>query len=319
MTDTQAAILTVTLNPALDISVDAPNVAPGGKIRVGQPVAEPGGGGINVSRAIRLLGGQSQALAALGGLTGAKLKRLLRAEGVALLVHRIEGESRQNLTVTDTGDGAQYRFTMPGPEWRGDQGDAMQQAIAAQLASRGLAVLSGSQPPGVPAAFAADLARRAADAGTRLIVDTSGPALAQLLDTPGAKPPFMLRLDEAEARAVQDAPLAPPAAAALAADLVARGVAAVVIVACGADGSVLVGQGARLHCAPPRVEVLSKVGAGDSFTAGFTLALARGQSLSEALQLGTAAAAAAVMTGSTELCRPQDVQALLPDCRVSAL
>ncbi len=319
MTPAQSPILTVTLNPALDLSVDASRVVPNEKLRVVQPVIEPGGGGINVSRAIRLLGGASQAMAAVAGLTGARLKQLLQAEGVTLVTHRAEGDTRQNLTVTDQANGAQYRFTMPGPAWPAGQTKAMEQAIAAQVQRDGLVVLSGSQPPGVPATFPADLAATVAGAGARLIVDTSGPALAGLLQAPASPPPFILRLDEAEARAVGDAPLAPPASADLAADLVARGVAEGVLVACGAAGSVLAMQGQRLHCAPPQVRVRSKVGAGDSFTAGFTLALARDEPLAAALQLATAAAAAAVMTSATELCRAEDVTALLPDCRVSAL
>lgn len=318
MSDSQTSILTITLNPALDLSVDAPRVLPDIKIRLAEPVTEPGGGGVNVSRAIHVLEGKSQALVALGGLTGAKVKQLLQAEGVVVHGHRIEGETRQNLTVSDQENGAQYRFTMPGPEWSAGQVANIQRSIAAYLPVDGLVVLSGSQPPGVSPGFPVDLAQAVAEVGARLIVDTSGPALALLLGASGAARPFMLRLDESEARAVSAEPSAPFAAAELAADLVARGVAQQVVVACGAEGSVLVGEGVRLHCAPPQVTVRSKVGAGDSFTAGFTLALARGEAPAEALRLGTAAAAAAVMTGSTELCRAEDVWALLPRCRLGA-
>jgi 6-phosphofructokinase 2 len=108
-------------------------------------------------------------------------------------------------------------------------------------------------------------------------------------------------------------------AAAFAADLVARGVAARVVVAMGPEGSVLAEPGTRLFCPAPKVAVKSKVGAGDSYVAGHVLALARGGSSADALALGVAAASAAVMTEATELCHAHDVEALLPQCVVAPL
>ncbi|MCC6001525.1 MAG: hexose kinase [Pararhodobacter sp.] len=315
----QDTILTITLNPALDLSVDAPMVQPGPKIRVAQPITEAGGGGLNVSRAILRLDGHSRAFAALGGLTGARVAELLRAEGVDLTNLEIAGETRQNVSVTDIRDGGQYRFTLPGPEWDATQVTRFQDAVTASLPSEGLVVLSGSQPPGVPPGFPSHLVACAARMRARVIIDTSGPALTTLMESPATHPPFMLRLDETEVRGLRGEALDPPAAADLAGGLVGRGVARMLVVACGAAGSVLVTAQERLHCTPPVVKVRSKVGAGDSFTAGFTLALARRASFAQALQLGTAAAAAAVMTESTALCRGEDVQALLPQCRVTEI
>ena len=319
-TAAQAPIVTLTLNPALDLAVESDKVDPGPKLRVSAPVVEPGGGGVNVARAIDRLGGQALAIAALGGLSGDKLAQLMRGTDHPLEVFAVQGETRQSLTVTDRSDGRQFRFVMPGPSWIEEQTPLMLGMIGDKLVEGAYLVLSGSQPPGLSAAFPSDIARLAASRGARLVVDTSGPALARLIDAPPRERPFVLRLDEGEAALLAGGELASAAQAAeLAQALVARGVAAVVVVARGAEGSVLAGEGQRLSCSPPPVTVNSKVGAGDSFTGGFVLALARGEGLEAALRLGTAAAAAAVMTGSTELCRREDVARIEPQCRVEAL
>lgn len=313
----QAPIVTITLNPALDQATEADRVIPGPKLRVSEPVVEPGGGGVNVTRAIGHMGGQALAIAALGGLTGARLARLMREGGHALERVAIEGETRQCLTVTDRNDGSQYRFTLPGPHWPEVQGSEMLRVVGEKLAEGALLVLSGSQPPGLSVAFPAELARLAAARGARLCIDTSGLALARLIEVPMPERPFLLRLDESEATRQAGKALASAGAAAdFAERLVARGVASLVVVARGAAGSVLAGEGERLSCIPPKVQVTSKVGAGDSFTGGFVLALARGEGLAAALRLGTAAAAAAVMTGSTELCRGVDVARIKPQCQL---
>lgn len=310
-------VLTLTLNPALDLSAETPCVKAGPKLRLSRPRAEPGGGGVNAARAVHLLGGQVKALLALGGAMGAQLADLLRAEGVAAEVFAIDGDTRHSLTVTDTGNGGQYRFVLPGPVWPGGQQARMLEWTCSQIEPGALVVLSGSQPDGVAAEFPASLCAML-PAGARLIVDTSGAALRALtgFPQPGAFP-YLLRMDQAEAEEQAGRALATPQESLdFASQLVAAGAAQVVVLARGADGSVLVGEGMRLHCVPPTVAVVSKVGAGDSFTGAFTLALARGQGLPEALQYATAAAAAAVMTPGTELCRPGDVDRLLPECRL---
>lgn len=309
-------IVTITLNPALDVSADAPAVVAGPKLRLGTPVFEPGGGGINVARTIRILGGQARVLAALGGLTGARLKALLLEGGLDLIPFPVPGETRQSLSVTDLRDGEQYRFVLPGPIWDPALETAILNAAEEHVPRGGWVVLSGSQPPGVGAEFPARLAQRLQPAAAQLVVDTSGPALDFLVSVGSpAQAPFCLRMDQAESEEKAGHPLTSVSdSLAFAEALVARGAAKIVVLARGADGSVLVGDGLRLHCRPPGVTVKSKVGAGDSFTGAFVLALARGDAPGDALRLATAAAAAAVMTGSTELCRREDTERLARDC-----
>ncbi len=313
-------LLTITLNPALDLSSATDRVLPGPKLRLDTPVEEPGGGGINVARAAAKLGGQPRAIAALGGMTGARIAALLQGAGVALVPFALPGETRQSLAVTDRHDGAQYRLQLPGPTWDEALATALL-ALAAQEAAQigpdAVVVLSGSQPPGLPDDFAQTLAARLGPQA-RLIVDTSGAALRQLVQAPqpGARP-AVLRMDRLESESLAGHPL-PDIAASLgfAAALVDRGAAGCVVLARGAEGSVLAAPGLRLHCAPPPVPVASAIGAGDSFTAAFALALARGGDWATALRDGTAAAAAAVMTPGTELCRATDAARLAPLCRL---
>lgn len=306
----QAAILTLTLNPALDVSTDVAHVVPGEKLRCGAPALTPGGGGLNVSRAIQALGGQSLALVALGGAIGAQMAGLLQAKGLQVEALQSPGETRQSLTVTETTSGQQYRFLLPGPDWQETDRAQIFSRLAEVARAGGYAVISGSQPPGVPADFPAQLA--AALSGMAIVLDTSGRALAQAAaqPIPGLA---VLRMDSAEAEALGGSALASPKDTAdFAAELVAREVAQAVLIARGAEGNVLVTKDLRLMARPPKVAVVSAVGAGDSFVAGLVLTLAQGQDLPQALRHATACAAAAVMTPATELCRAEDVARLLP-------
>lgn len=305
----QAPILTVTLNPALDMAASTPSVVPDRKLRCTQPLTDPGGGGINISRAIARMGGQSSALAALGGPPGARIEALLADAGLRLIRIEAPGDTRESLSITDEGTGHQFRFVMPGPAWsQADVASALD-AIARAAPADGIVVLSGSQPPGVPAEFAALLARRLAGSAARLFVDTSGPALAAV--AAGGAPVEVLRMDEAEAEGLADRPLPGRAdTAAFAAALVARGAARSVLIARGGDGNIIAGPSGRWHAEATNLAVVSAVGAGDSFVGGFALALARGWPAPLALGLGAAAASAACLTPATELCRPEDVERL---------
>ena len=303
----QAPILTVTLNPALDLATAADAVVPDLKLRCDKPRADPGGGGINVSRAIKIIGGQSTAMVALGGATGTRLADLLKAAGLSLLRLTAPGETRQSLAVTDRASGTQYRFVMPGPEWHMTQLPGTIAAIAEAALAGGWVVMSGSNPPGIAPGFEQMLTVRLKDGRARLLVDASGEALRALAGS--SIPVDVLRMDSLEAEALAGRPLPLRSdSAAFAAGLVRDGAARSVIVARGADGSVVAGPDGAWHAAAAPVRVVSAVGAGDSFVAGFVLAMARGWPVQEALALGTAAASAAVTTPATDLCDAEDVR-----------
>ena len=302
-------ILTLTLNPALDLSSTTPHVVAGPKLRCGTPQIDPGGGGINVARAIRLLGGEALALVALSGPTGARLAQALRVEGVGFSALTAPGETRQSLAVTDDSTGAQYRFVMPGADWDRAHLDQALDRLREIAVPGAMVVVSGSLPPGLPPRFAA-LVQAVLPPDARLVLDTSGPALRAVMadPVPGLS---VLRMDDAEAEDLAGHPFATAAdSAAFAARLVQQGVAETVILARGAEGSVLADRQGKLLAHAPKVQVVSAVGAGDSFVGALVLALSHGQPRDKALAFAVAAAAAACITPATRLCRPEDVARL---------
>jgi 6-phosphofructokinase 2 len=312
-------ILTVTLNPALDLDTSTPEVVPGPKLRCAQPRIDPGGGGVNVSRAIRILGGDSRCAVAVGGAIGALLVELLRAEGIDPVGIPVVGLTRQSLAVRSEATGEHYRFVLPGPMWDAAEAEAAFARIEALATPGTLLVASGSLPPGLAPDTWLRLDDRTAAHGAETILDTSGPALAATL-VPRARPLFLLRVDRREAMELAgDSLQGISALAVFARTLVERGIARIVCLASGAEGSVMATADDLFLCCPPKVEVLSAIGAGDSFVAALTLALARGAPLREACRTGTAAAAAAVMTPATELCDRATTERLLQDCTVESL
>jgi 6-phosphofructokinase 2 len=311
----QTPVVTLTLNPALDMSSEVPALIPDQKLRCSEPLLDPGGGGLNVSRAIAALGGESLALVALGGLTGDRLAGLIRAEGVPFLALTAPGETRQSLTVTEASTGRQYRFMLPGPKWSEADQERVFTLLRASARPGAFGVISGSQPPGVPVDFPARLAR--AMPGLNVVLDTSGPALREAVANP-IPGLAILRMDGEEAEGLAGGPLASRSDTAdFAESLVEKGVARCVVVARGADGSVLVDKDRRIFAKAAKVKVKSTVGAGDSFVAGMVLALARGDSPEAALSMGSASASAAVTTDATQLCKREDVERLLPQCVIS--
>lgn len=311
-------VLTITLNPALDVATHVAEVRPDVKLRCTAPRVDPGGGGINVARAIRILGGEARAFVALGGATGQWVSETMTQAGIEHVVFPAPGDTRESLTVTEDSTGHQFRFMLPGAAWSTETVKQAIGMISTRRQDGGIAVLSGSMPPGAPDDMPARV-QAVLNGRTRLVVDTSGPALARLVSDP-APGLCVLRLGAHEAETLAGHPLPDRhAAAGFAAALVARGVAETVIVARRAEGSVLADGEGRLFSPAAKVEVRSKVGAGDSFVAAYVLALARGEARDCALAQGVAAASAAVMTEATELCRRADVERLVAECRAVPL
>ena len=300
-------ILTITVNPALDLSTEAPAVVPDRKLRCTAPRVQPGGGGVNVSRAIANLGGQSRTLVAYGGHTGQILLDKLREEGLEPISLGVTYPTRESVTVRDAANGLQYRFMMPGPPWTPEDCAAALAAVRAEMRPGDLVVKSGSNPPGMPGDFFLTLNEVVRAAGGRMILDTSGPALARA--GAGGAGLYTLRMDLAEARELSGRPLIRiEEVAELARELRRKGAAEIVLIAAGAQGTVIDCDGWTGLTRPPVVVPLSRVGAGDSFIGAFVLALTRGEDPVTACAWGTAAAASAVTTPDTDLCKREDTE-----------
>lgn len=301
------SILTVTPNPALDLSTEAPAVIPDRKLRCTEPLVHPGGGGVNVSRAIHNLGGRSRALLAHGGPTGEALVALIRAEGLTPEPLGVGHPTRQSMSVRDAATGLQYRFMLPGPPWSETDAASARAAILAAVTRGAIVVPSGSLPPGLGIDFFLDLVPLIAAKGGRMVLDTSGDAL---LEAARAKAGLhVMRMDTVEAEELSGRTLTSvEEIAAVATELREGGAAEIVMVAAGADGNVIDTGAWRGLCRPPVVVAHSKIGAGDSFVGAFCMALERGDDPVDACAWGTAAASSAVREPGTRLCQRGDTE-----------
>ena len=301
------SILTITMNPAIDKSSTVDHVVAEHKLYCETPRFEPGGGGINVSRAVRKLGGESVALYPCGGPSGETLKLLLGKEGLTDSPIPVAGWTRENLIILEGATGQQYRFGMPGSELAEKEWQGCLEQVFAAGSKPDYVVASGSLPPGVPPDFYARIARLGKQHGTRVVVDASGEAMRLAL----REGVFLVKPNIREFREMIGAGGEDEAKVlALAKRIVLEGQSEVLVISLGAAGVLMVSDSGveRLH--PPTVPIISKVGAGDSMVAGIVLSLARGKPLREAVRFGVASGTAAVMTPGTELCRREDAERL---------
>lgn len=307
-------IVTLTVNPAIDISTTVKRVAPNRKLRCGPPRREPGGGGLNVSRALLRLGGDSLAFYTAGGPTGRMLAQLLEEEGISCRPLEREGWTRESLAVREEEEDDQYRFNLQGPEMAEGEWKACLEELAGLDPAPKFLVASGSLPPGVPTDFYARVAEVARDLEARLILDTSGDALKEGLE--GGV--FLVKPNLRELASLTGGAVPEPEEdsdfeeeqADAARELVERGKAEAVLVSMGSAGALLVTEDETERIPSPTVRIRSRVGAGDSMVAGVALGLSRDFELPRAALLGVAAGAAAVMTSGTELCRRRDAEAI---------
>ncbi|OAN81229.1 hypothetical protein A8B78_09465 [Jannaschia sp. EhC01] len=308
------AIVTLTLNPALDLETSLAEMRPREKLRCTPPRSDPGGGGINVARAIHALGFTARAAVALGGPTGATIATALQEAGIDVLPLAAPGPTRQNLSVIEASTGEQFRFIFPGPTWTPADLAAVEPPLSKAVVAGDILVLSGSLPPGLAAEALVELAMSHVARGVRVVVDTSGAALVAMVAA--ARGMNLLRMDGPEAEELWGRPLPRAADSADAAQaMVKDGVAEAVIIARGKEGSVLATANGRWFAPAADVPVVSVTGAGDSFVAAATLAMSRGAAWPEVLSCGCSAASAAVTTPATALCDPEVYLALLPGTR----
>ena len=298
-------ILTITLNPAIDKSTVTDLIQPEVKQRCSDVMNEPGGGGINVSKALKKLKAESIALFPAGGHNGEKLKSLLKAEEIPF--HSIDSsvETRENWVVLESETNHQFRFTFPGK--------SIEESVFKNLIddirsfSPTYVIASGSLPPGLPAHFYGLIVKTANSVGAKCIVDTSGPALQALKGKHAflIKPNIgelckMLNVDSLQNNEVHDA----------AQQAVRDGFAELIAVSMGPEGAWLVTADEKHFAAAPAVKKKSTVGAGDSMVAGITYMLQEQQPLQQVINFGVACGSAATMNEGTQLFKIEDVHKL---------
>jgi 6-phosphofructokinase 2 len=301
-----AAIVTLTMNPALDIATATQRVEPTHKLRCTEPRYDPGGGGINVARAVRALGGEAAAVFPAGGAAGEMIRHLLDQEDVVYDVVAIDGFTRESLAVEERATGDQFRFILPGPEIseRDQQRCLDRLELLAPAAS--YIVASGSLPLGVADDFYARVVALARSLGKKLVLDTSGAALKQAGGRIHMLKPSLRELQDLvghEIRSEREQEYA-------ARDVIEQRRSEIVVLSLGEAGALLAtADGCERFPAIP-VTARSTVGAGDSMLAGVVLGLTRGLPLREAVRFGMAAGSAALLGFGTALCRRADVERL---------
>jgi len=300
-------ILTITLNPAIDKSTSIAALVPEKKLRCSFPCFEPGGGGVNVARAIKKLGGEATACYLAGGYTGIFYTRLLEEEGVSTLVTGISGHTRENLVVADRSTGLQYRFGMPGPSITGKEWLSLLEKIE-KTEDPSFIVASGSVPEGVPPDIFSRIGKIARQKKAKYIVDTSGVPLQYAA---GEEVYFLKpNLSELCSLAGKDELCSNEEIITTARGLLQKGNIKALVISMGAAGALLVTNSTQLQITPPAVKRISTVGAGDSMVAGIVYSLDKGRSFEEAVKYGVACGTAATLNPGTGLCRKEDADRL---------
>lgn len=308
-------IATITINPAVDLSTAVDRIVPVFKLRGSWQRRDPGGGGINVARVIKRLGGEACAIYPVGGATGTLLRQLLDREGLDSRTFAISEETREDFFVSETSTGQQYRFILPGPRLAESEWQQCLELIAALEPFPRFVVASGSLPRGVPDDFYGRVAKIVKQRGGRMALDTSGEALAAAV----AAGVDLIKPNLREMRALAGRePLDAGEWEAAAKALVQSGQVAVVALTMGHLGAVLVTREHVLRAPPLPITPLSAVGAGDSFLGALILELSRGANLADCFRHAMAAGAAALLNPGTALCHPEDVMRLAAQTVIEA-
>lgn len=298
-------IYTLTFAPSLDSATQTSQIYPEGKLRCSSPIFEPGGGGINVARAITFLGGKATAIFPVGGATGEHLAALLTEENVPVECVDAREWTRQNLHVHVNASGEQYRFVMPGAALHEDEVQKLEEKVT-QIDTGSLLVVSGSLPPGVNLERFVALIKSAQQHGVRCVVDSSGDALAAALDIGHIE---LVKPNQKELSALVQRDLIQPDDVRKAAEEIIRsGKAARVVVSLGAQGALAVDAKQCVQVVPPPIKSQSTVGAGDSMVGAMVLKLAENAGLEEMVRYGVAAGSAATINQGTRLCSRENTQ-----------
>lgn len=302
-------IYTVTLNPALDKTVEIPSLTIDSVNRITKMRTDPGGKGINVSKVIDRLGGKSVAAGILGGDTGRAIQASLQAMGLETSFHFVEGETRTNLKVIDPVNHTNTDINEPGVTVSGEILDHVLSEILANLTGKDIVVLSGSLPKGAPRDTYRTWVKACADMGARVLLDADGELLAAGIEAS----PYLIKPNNHELSGLLKKTLRTPEELKAAAyELMEKYGIRKVVVSMGGEGALYVTADETIYAEGLKVPVGSTVGAGDSVVAALAVAEESGMSLSDAVRLSTATGAANVMCSGTQAAEYATIKELMP-------
>lgn len=297
-------VLTITMNPAIDVNTEADEVQTNQKVRCKKPDYDPGGGGINVARVLQRLGVEVDAFYLAGGLTGNFLEYLLEKENVSGERMEITELTRENTSIFDKKSGEQYRFLLPGPSISEKECKQAYDRIKEKIPEYDVVVGSGSLPPGVPVDFYAQIGKWALDAGKMYVLDTSGDFLVEGVKN-GAT---FIKPNKEEFEELKEQTGASTSDEVIQ-NLFNLGIKNIIHTE-GKEGTKLINKDGVKEFKPPEIEVHSSIGAGDSFVGGLVAGLVNGKSADEAVCYGIATAASTLKSAGTDLCDFNDVQSI---------
>ena len=314
--DKARRIVTLTVNPAIDIATSVPTIVPYHKLRCAEAKRDPGGGGINIARVIVRFGAAATAIFPIGGATGQLLQQLVMRTGTESIPIPIRGDTREDFTVTEDQSGRQFRFVLPGPALSTDEIQALLNVLENYKPAPEYIVASGSLPAGVPTDFFADVGRIARSTGAKFVLDSSGPALAGAL----SEPVYLIKPNLREFGEIIRRPLESEIDCLDAArKLIQERTITIIALTMGEEGALVITRDRALRGRAPKVRPVSTVGAGDSFLGAMVWRLSQDDTLEDALRFGVASGSAALLSPGTELCRRADVEKLLRDVQITEL
>lgn len=300
-------IVTLTVNPSIDKSTTVSDIIPEHKLRCETPLFQPGGGGINVSRAINKIGGDSLAVYLAGGGTGELLTKLIAEEGVKCKVIQQADRTRENFIVVDKRN-QQFRFGMPGTTVTASECEEIVNILDNLEELPEFLVLSGSLQDSVPADFYGKIASEAKKKGVKVILDTVGKPFEEALKV-GV---YMIKPNLQELfEMAGHTEIIPGKYQEIAREMIADGKTEIIVISKGSQGASMVTKDGHFTVVPPATPCRSTVGAGDSMVGGIVLGLSKGYSFEKALQLGVATGTAATMNEGTSLCKVEDVNQIM--------
>jgi 6-phosphofructokinase 2 len=307
-------IFTVTLNPALDRTIYVESLKPFDANRIRREERYAGGKGIDVSRALKELDAESVALGFIGGFAGREMEGRLLNEGIATDFTVINGETRVNVIIHDIERNRETSLLAQGPEVQPFEIVKLVEKIEA-LNKPEFVIVSGSLPVGVNAEIYRKILEIATKKGARTVLDTDGPSFVTGLKArPTVVKPNIFELGRYAGEEIKTA----EQILHWAGKLREAGVE-IVLVSMAADGIIMVSDRLKLHARPPKVEVKSTIGAGDSAVAGFVYGLYRGKDPAECLRWSVAAGSAATTCVGSGVCQWSDTKQLFEQVEVKAL
>lgn len=311
----KSMICTVTLNPAYDKTVVVRGLIPHQLNHIIEERFDPGGKGINVSRAIHEMGHPTRTLGIIGGDTGLFIREYLRKRNMETDFVEIDQPTRMNLTIIDLDNPPDTKLNEPGPEIDERTLLKLEKTILSALSVARLFVLAGSLPRACPADTYRRLINLIRDRGGDAILDTRDEALEEGLKAL----PLMIKPNADEAENLLKTPVQTPEQAGSACRKFHEMGIRIPIISLGRDGAVMACKDGIFRAVPPPIKVDSTVGAGDSLVAGMAIGLFAGMPLNQALRLGVSAGTATATTPGTSLCRKDAVEAIFNDVTVERM